>query len=190
MIRRVHHSRERAAVHADLPIARDSAYSCGSMITIRKAMQSDESALGRYGAALMRQHHAADPRRFIIVEHPESGYGRFLVSMLDDPECLVLAAESAGEVVGYVFAGLEPLSWKDLRGPCGFVHDVYVDERARGQGAGHALVQAAIEWIHSQGRSQVVLGSAWNNSTAQRLFEHLGFRRTMVEMTRDGESGA
>src|SRR5206468_12683655 len=109
--------------------------------------------------ALMRQHHARDPRRFILTDRPESGYGRFLLSQLDDPDCLVLVAERSGEVVGYLYAGIEPTSWRDLRGPCGFVHDVYVDERARHQGVGRELVGAAITWIRSKGMSQVVLWS-------------------------------
>src|SRR5262245_13216173 len=80
-------------------------------VTIRPATASDEMALGRYGGALMRMHHEADPRRFIITPRPESGYGRFLVSQLGDDASLVLVAERAGEVVGYVYASLEPMSW-------------------------------------------------------------------------------
>ena len=157
------------------------------MITIRPAAMSDELALGRYGAALMRQHHAADPRRFILTEHPENGYGRFLVSMLGEPDCLVLVAERSSDVVGYVFAEVESINWKELRGPSGFVHDIYVDESARGQGAGRALLREAIAWIRSKGMTQVVLWSESNNSTAQRLFADAGFRRTMIEMTLDSE---
>jgi GNAT superfamily N-acetyltransferase len=156
-------------------------------VTLRPATPDDEAALGRLGGALMRQHHAADPRRFLSVERPEAGYGRFLVSQLAAPEVLVLVAELAGEVVGYVFAGLEPTSWRDLRGPCGFVHDVYVHQDARRHGTGEALARAAIEWIHGQGRAQVVLWSKTDNASAQRLFARLGFRPTMVEMTLDGD---
>ena len=67
------------------------------MINIRPAAIADQEALGRYGAALMHQHHAADPRRFILTDRPESGYGRFLVSRLSDPNFVVLVAELSGE---------------------------------------------------------------------------------------------
>ena len=157
------------------------------MIDIRPAARSDEAALGRLGAALMGQHHAADPRRFILTDRPEAGYGRFLVSQLTDPDCLVLVAERSKEIVGYVFAGIEPTSWRDLRGPCGFIHDVYVHERVRRQGTGRELVRAAIAWVHSRGMSQVVLWSKSGNDAAQRLFGRLGFRQTMIEMTLDRE---
>jgi ribosomal protein S18 acetylase RimI-like enzyme len=157
------------------------------MITIRHASKADEKALGRLGAALMRQHHASDPRRFIITDRPEEGYGRFLVSHLGDPDLLVLVAERSNEIVGYVFAGIEPTSWRDLRGPCGFIHDVYVHESARREGIGQRLLREAIAWVHSRGMTQVVLWSKSGNDAAQRLFAKLGFRGTMIEMTLDQE---
>ena len=159
------------------------------MISIRRATTADQQALGRYGGALMRQHHDADPRRFIQVEHPEAGYGRFLVSQLSNPESVVLVAERSGEVVGYVWADVEGISWKDLRGPCGFVHDIYVDEAARRLGAGRQLLHAAVDWIRSKGRSQVVLWTKTQNEHAKNLFTRLGFRATMTEMTFDAGSG-
>jgi len=157
------------------------------MITIRPATASDEEPLGRFGGALMRQHHTADPRRFIQVEHPEAGYGRFLVSQLSKPNSLVMVAEHSGAVIGYVFADVEPTNWMELRGPCGVVHDIYVDEAARHQGAGRKLMSAAIAWVRSKGRSQVVLTTKNRNEHARHLFTTLGFRPTMIEMTLDQE---
>lgn len=155
------------------------------MITIRPATASDLKPLGRFGGALMRQHHAADPRRFIQVEHPEAGYGRFLVSQIAEPNSLVMVAERSGTVIGYVFADVESTNWMELRGPCGVVQDIYVDEAARHEGAGRSLMNAAIAWIRSKGRSQVVLLTKDRNEHAQHLFTSLGFRPTMIEMTLD-----
>ena len=152
-------------------------------IRIRPAAKSDEAALGRYGGALMRLHHEFDPQRFIMTEHPEQGYGRFLVSQLDEPESVVLVAEVDGEVLGYAFASLEGMSWMELRGPCGFVHDVYVDERVRRAGVASQLMRGAMEWLAQHGAPRVVLQSAARNPGAQHLFESLGFRHTMIEMT-------
>jgi ribosomal protein S18 acetylase RimI-like enzyme len=157
------------------------------MITIRPATASDQDELGRFGGALMRQHHDADPKRFIQVEHPEAGYGRFLVSQLSNPDSLVMVAEQFGTVIGYVFADVESTNWMELRGPCGIVHDIYVDETARRLGAGRELMSAAIAWIRSKGRSQVVLLTKTRNEHAQHLFTALGFRPTMIEMTLDQE---
>jgi ribosomal protein S18 acetylase RimI-like enzyme len=159
------------------------------MMTIRPATAADQEPLGRFGGALMRQHHTADPRRFIQVDHPEAGYGRFLISQLSNPDSLVMVAEYSGGVVGYVFADVESTNWMELRGPCGVVHDIYVDEAARRLGAGRELMSAAIAWIRSKGRSQVVLLTKTRNEHAQQLFTTLGFRPTMIEMTLDHDAG-
>ena len=91
----------------------------------------------------------------------------------------------ATSVIGYVFAALEPLSWKELRDACGFIHDIAVDEKGRRSGVATALMEAAMAWLRSRGAPRVVLGTAERNPAAQRLFEKLGFRRTMIEMTRE-----
>lgn len=46
-------------------------------------------------------------------------------------------------------------------------------------------MRAAIRWLETRGAPRVVLLSAARNESAQRLFERLGFRHTMVEMTRE-----
>lgn len=158
-------------------------------VTIRPAIASDGEVLGRFGAALVHQHHASDPQRFIEVANPEAGYARFLVSQISNPNSLVLVAERSGAVVGYVYADVESTNWMELRGPCGVVQDVYVDESERRLGAGRELMRAAIAWIFSKGRSQVVLLTKTRNEHAQHLFTALGFRPTMVEMTLDKETG-
>jgi ribosomal protein S18 acetylase RimI-like enzyme len=98
-----------------------------------------------------------------------------------------MVAEHSGTIVGYVFADVEPTNWMELRGPCGVVQDIYVDEAARRLGAGRELMGAAIAWIRSKGRAQVVLMTKTRNEHAQHLFTRLGFRPTMIEMTLDQE---
>jgi GNAT superfamily N-acetyltransferase len=153
-------------------------------VTIRKAEPRDLEPLGRLGAMLMRTHYEFDRQRFLApgkgVEH---GYGSFLGSMIDSPDDCVFVAEQDGPVVGYVFAALEPLSWKELRGPAGFIHDVAVAEEARHHGVGTLLMEAAIKWLREHGAPRVILWTAAPNATAQTLFHRLGFRDTMIEMT-------
>jgi len=47
------------------------------------------------------------------------------------------------------------------------------------------LIEAAIEWLRAHGAPRVMLWTAERNPAAQSLFGHLGFRRTMIEMTRE-----
>ncbi len=152
--------------------------------TIRRAAARDLAAVGELGAALMRAHYAFDPLRFLEPgSGDDAGYARFLASQLDEEGAVVLVAERKGRIVGYAYAAIEPLSWKDLRDECGFIHDLLVSDAARGGGIGEALLDAAIEWLREQGMPRVVLGTAAQNDRARRLFERRGFRPTMIEMT-------
>ena len=137
---------------------------------------------------LLRTHYEFDRQRFLAPrEGTESGYAAFLGSRLDSPDDCVFVAERDGVVVGYVFAALEPLSWKELRGPAGFIHDVAVEKDARRRGVATQLLQAAVSWLREHGAPRVILWSAAPNQGAQMLFRRLGFRETMVEMTMELE---
>jgi GNAT superfamily N-acetyltransferase len=113
----------------------------------------------------------------------EEGYAWFLGTQLQDDDVAVFVAERGGEVLGYVYAGIEPRSWKELREEAGFIHDIVVDERGRRKGMAGALIQRANEWFRTRGMPRVLLWTADQNSAAQQLFTRLGFRRTLVEMT-------
>ena len=153
---------------------------------IRRATTADLPALGVLGAALLRAHHAFDRDRFMAPrENPEGGYAWFLGTQLEESDVAVFVAERDGAVVGYVYAALEPQSWKELREAAGFIHDVVVADEGRRLGVASALIEAACEWLRSIGAPRVILWTADGNDPAQRLFARVGFRRTMVEMTRE-----
>jgi len=155
-------------------------------IVIRRANKTDLSVLGRMGAQLMQLHYGFDRQRFMAPgRNPAEGYAWFLGSRLDEDDAAIFVAERTGAVVGYVYAGIEPKSWKELREMAGFIHDVVVEESSRRQGIAEKLLDAATEWLRAQGAPRVMLWTAEQNTPAQRLFARLGFRRTMIEMTRE-----
>lgn len=170
---------------------REDFVSDADSIAIRRAETRDLEALGRLGASLMRVHYAFDARRYMSPgDAPEEGYARFLGAQMTNPSMLVLVADRAtdrhpGEIVGYVYAGVEPASFKELRERAGFVHDLLVADGARGAGVGPRLLDAAVAWLREQGVPRVLLWTASQNTTARKLFEAHGFNATMIEMTRE-----
>ena len=159
--------------------------------TIRPAAPADLAAIGRLGALLVRTHHDFDPDRFIAATpQTEHGYGSFLGTQLDKPNIIILVAERDGDVVGYTYAGVEGNDYMSLRGPAGVLHDIVVDPAHRGHGVGRVLLDATLEALKARGAPRVVLSTAERNESVQRLFARAGFRRTMVEMTREPGDGA
>ena len=155
-------------------------------IKIRPAIPRDITAIGRLGALLVRLHHDLDPERFIAATpRTENGYGSFLRTQLDEPNTIVLVADRDGEVLGYSYADVEGNDYMSLRGPAGVVQDIVVDPADRRNGVGRMLLDATLEALNARGVPRVVLWTAERNVPAQRLFERTGFRRTMIEMTRE-----
>ena len=156
------------------------------VVLVRRAEPRDVAALGRLGAALVRVHHTYDSHRFLTpVPGLDEGYAHFLRTQLADADVAIFVAERGDAIIGYVYAAVEPPSWKELRDVAGFIHDVIVDPAARRAGVATRLVETAAAWLTSRGVPRVMLWTAAQNQDAQRLFERLGFRRTMIEMTRE-----
>ena len=155
-------------------------------VNIRPATPKDLGVVGGLGALLVALHHELDPARFMAATaRTPQGYASFLGSQLDEPDIIILVAEQDGEVIGYTYAGVEGMDYMSLRGPAGVVHDLVVDPAHRGRGVGQLLLDATLAALNTRGVHQIVLSTADRNLTAQRLFERAGFRRTMIEMTRD-----
>jgi len=152
---------------------------------VRRATPADLPAVGRLGALLVEEHYDFDPRRFLAARPgtPE-GYASFMSTQLEDADAAVLVADD-GDVVGYVYAAIEGYDYMALRGPAGVLHDIIVDPEHRGRGVGRLLLDAALAFFRSRGVPRVVLSTAEQNEAAQRLFASMGFRRTMIEMTRE-----
>lgn len=159
---------------------------------VRPAEPADLPAIGRLGALLVRVHHDFDARRFIAATpKTEQGYASYLGTQLAKSDVVVLVAEERGAVLGYTYAGVEGFDYMSLRGPAGVLYDIVVDPGCRGQGVGRLLLEATLAALKTRNAPRVVLSTAAQNDAAQHLFDRAGFRRTMIEMTRelDGSAG-
>jgi ribosomal protein S18 acetylase RimI-like enzyme len=160
-------------------------------VTIRPAAPADLPSLGKLGALLVRVHHEFDPARFMAATPGmEHGYASYLGTQLREPDVVVLVAERGGQVLGYTYASVEAHDYMALRGPAGVLHDIVVDPAHRESGVGQMLLDATLAELKARGAPQVVLSTAERNEAAQRLFARAGFRRTMIEMTREMDGDA
>ena len=154
--------------------------------TLRPMSASDLPVVGRLATLLVELHHDLDPERFIpATSATPAGYARFLGSQLGKKDVTLLVAEREGRVVGYAYAAFEGFDYMVLRGPAGVIYDVVVDPGYRGAGIGQLLLEGTRRALESAGAPRVLLSTAERNAPAQRLFERAGFRRTMIEMTRE-----
>jgi ribosomal protein S18 acetylase RimI-like enzyme len=155
-----------------------------SAFRIRPATAVDLPAMGRLAGQLVRQHHAADAARFMLPDNVEEGYVWWFERELANADAVLLVAEASGAVAGYCYGRIEERDWQALRDRSGALHDVYVTEGMRRRGIARALVEEMVRRLAALGAPQVVLATASGNAGAQALFRALGFRPTMIEMTR------
>ncbi len=90
---------------------------------------------------------------------------------------------AAPSIVGYAFGRVEGPSWPDLLDTHGRFHDLFVRPEYRGRGIGRALATEMRKQLCARGAPRIVLTIAWDNPTSRGLFERLGCRPTMIEMT-------
>jgi ribosomal protein S18 acetylase RimI-like enzyme len=155
---------------------------------IRRAIATDLPSLGRLGALLVTAHHEGDSRRFLAPnKQTPSDYAFFLKTKLEDPDAAIFVAELDGVVIGYAYAAVQGYDYMSLRGPAGVLHDIIVEPEHRRHGVGRLLLNAILTHLKMLGAPRVVLLTAEGNQEAERLFANIGFRRTMMEMTRELE---
>jgi GNAT superfamily N-acetyltransferase len=148
-------------------------------LRIRPAAPGDAAPLGRLLEQLGYPTDAAD-----IPGRIERLHAR--------PGTMVLVAEDEhGDVVGVVTVHLfqsihsaEPAAW---------LTSLVVEEKARGQGVGSALVLRAEEWAIQHGALRLSLTSALHREQAHefyktRDYEHTGVRLTKVFVNRLGDA--
>ncbi len=154
-------------------------------VRVRPVEATDLEEVGKMAGELVRYHHALDSHRFLLVEGVEKGYARYFASQLGEKRTLILVAERAGRLAGYAYARLEERDWNMLLDAHGALHDIYVVPGERRNGVASRLMDEVVKRLATLGAPRIVLSTAVQNEAAHRLFERHGFRRTMLEMTRE-----
>lgn len=106
---------------------------------------------------------------------------RTLASIAANPNHVILVAERAGRVIGATTLLIEPKFIHD-GGLVGHIEDVSVRGGEQGEGAGSALVRAAVAEARSAGCYKVVLECS---EDLVPFYERLGLSRHSVSMRRD-----
>lgn len=103
-------------------------------------------------------------------------YARAFRRMMDAGQRLLIAARDGRAVATLVLVIVPNLSHRGR--PYAIIENVVVDEGARSQGIGGALVRHAIDEARGAGCFKVSLTSNKRRPAAHRFYERLGFVRT------------
>ena len=103
----------------------------------------------------------------------------FIKERLQNNESVIFVAfaDEGGEQTPAGFTQLYPMisSVRAIRN--WLLNDLYIDGRFRKQGIGEALIKAAMEFARGDNAKFVQLETAFDNYTAQKLYEAIGFKK-------------
>jgi GNAT superfamily N-acetyltransferase len=120
-------------------------------------------------------------RQFYRSPADPQGAKRFLMQRFERNESVVFLAFDGAAVVG--FTQLYPSFSSVAMAPIFILNDLFVTPEARGCGAGSALLHAAADYGRTSGAVRLVLSTEVANTTAQSVYERLGWKRDTVFYT-------
>ena len=112
--------------------------------------------------------------RAVRGRRPDTVRDRCSLLLADERHRVLLAVDSAGEVLGVAVVGVDPLSGL-LDPPSVYLSHLMVAPEHRKRGAGRALVAAAAAYAEEVGVDSVVVGVTPTGRDANRFFARLGF---------------
>jgi ribosomal protein S18 acetylase RimI-like enzyme len=146
--------------------------------SIRRATIDDADGLAELGASTFVETYGhlypeADLAAFLAGYHtPEA-----LRHALSDPEVAAWVAEQDGRMVGFSQAAPADMPHPDLRPEHGELKRLYLRASHQKGGLGSRLIEPALNWLQSRGRTPVWLNVYTGAEAAQRFYERQGFRR-------------
>jgi GNAT superfamily N-acetyltransferase len=150
-------------------------------VTVRRATRKDARRVAEMAIKLALQHKNYDSQRFselAPLEQAQQYYG----SQTDTTDAAILVAELENEIVGFTFIQYEAKDYANLLENAAWLHDIYIEEVARGHNAGNLLIESSIKAAKELGADKLMLSVAAKNEFAKDFFARNGFKATMVEM--------
>jgi len=99
----------------------------------------------------------------------------------------VMVAVDGREVVGmmcFVLEQPQPYLKAEIA-QVGWVSELVIDERHRGQGIGTALLEEAERLARQHGVKRLMIGAIVGNHIARKAYERFGFRPAVMELAKD-----
>ena len=158
------------------------------MIVVRLATLEDVEIIARQTANVQQLHAEALPD---IFKAPSADLfaPTKLAALLQDPNSVVAVAEMDGRIVGHIYGAVvnraeNPFHRADAHM---YIHQIGVDNEARRQGAGTALITFIGDRTRALGLSSMHVDHWAFNARASAFFEACGFSPLKVILRQEDE---
>lgn len=146
--------------------------------SIRRATIDDAEGLAALGAeSFVETYGDLYPKADLQAYLAEAYTPEALRRALADPEVAAWVAEEGGRMVGFSQARPADLPHEDLRPEHGEIQRLYLRASHQKGGLGSRLIEPALNWLASRGRTPIWLNVYTGAEAAQRFYERQGFRK-------------
>ena len=130
---------------------------------------------------LMEEHKKYDPVFFAEVDKNKVNYFNEYVTDTSDRALFLLYADE--RIAGFVTAGIENGRYYQYNSKkyC-VIGDIMIDENARGNGMGKALIEEVKKWSSQLGVDKIELNVFAKNESGCRFFKQIGFQDSFHTM--------
>lgn len=150
---------------------------------IRRAEDKDIPAIDKLLSEVLEIHASIRPDIFIpgTRKYTEDELKQILHN---DNTPVFAAVDEQDELLGYAFCALrkQPFSNNMIPFDSLFIDDLCVDQKARGQHVGHALMEYVKEYARKLGCYEVTLNVWEGNDQARSFYEHEGMKVKETQM--------
>ena len=110
-----------------------------------------------------------------VASEARTAWMKYITGNLADQDgaAVYKAVDEDGHILGFCVTEI----MEDGADPFAMVCDVLVKENCRTKGVGSALLDAAIQWLHSKGIYEIYLESGLRNHAAHEYFMRRGFKK-------------
>ena len=156
---------------------------------VRRMSPGDADAVTKLWKGTVEYHAGIDPR-LAVRENAEQSFRQFLrrsIGASDD--VILLVAESAGEIVGFLIGLIRDQAPVFVRSRHGYIVDIYVEPAFRRKGIGRALVEKATEWFSARGMDHLRLRVSAVNEAGIAFWKGIGFEDYFLELWKEISRG-
>ena len=157
------------------------------LYTIRAARLIDLDEIVVLWGQLIDHHKSLEPRLYDTETHSPATWRAWVRRKLDESDSVILVAERAGRVVGYILGSIGQRAPVYVVRTVGMIFDLVINSKHRGQGLGRALVNDLVNEFKRRGISDVQVNYDPNNKEAIGFWGALGFKTLLHEAYRRTE---
>ena len=160
------------------------------MIAVRPATLDDAEVIEHHTSSVQQMHSEALPS---IFKPPSADLFPLpkLAALIADPNCIVAVAEIDGKAVGHIYGAVVNRAENEFHRADSYlyIYQIGVDDDARRQGAGAALITFVRDRARALGLTALQVDHWAFNARARDFFEACGFSPMKVMMRRSLRDG-